>query len=115
MEVDGIIEIFKRSVTKYGVKIVKYVGDGNTKTFKNLLEADPYDGDPIVEKMECVLHVKKRMYRHLQTAKKALTQFLKVKKQLEAEEIKKRKAEESSKGENLQKNAGGVILLRAKL
>lgn len=33
MEVDGIIEIFKRSVERFGVRYQNYIGDGDTKTF----------------------------------------------------------------------------------
>lgn len=84
MEVDGIIEMFKRSEECLGVKYTKYIGDGDTKTFKNLLEEDPYNGDPVIEKLECVLHVKKRMYRRVKEAKKLLNQYAKAKKQLEA-------------------------------
>ncbi|KYN12200.1 hypothetical protein ALC57_15632, partial [Trachymyrmex cornetzi] len=74
MEVDGIIEMFQRSVEKYGVKYAYYIGDGDTKTFKNLLETAPYSDDFVVKKKECVLHIKKRMYRRAKEAKKQLTQ-----------------------------------------
>ncbi|XP_074108761.1 uncharacterized protein LOC141533663 [Cotesia typhae] len=59
MEVDAIVEMFCRSEEKYGVKYVKYIGDGDTKTFKGILDIDPYDGDPLVQKKECVGHVLK--------------------------------------------------------
>ncbi|CAD6218422.1 GSCOCG00011449001-RA-CDS [Cotesia congregata] len=61
MEVDAVVEMFGRSVEKHGVKYVKYIGDGDAKTFKGILDIDPYDGDPLVEKKECVGHVQKRM------------------------------------------------------
>jgi len=83
MEVDGIIEIFKRSVPQFDVKYKRYIGDGDSKTFTNLLQADPYDGNPKVEKKECVLHVKKRMYRRVKEGMKSLTQFSKTKKQFQ--------------------------------
>lgn len=73
MEVDGIIEMFQRSVEKHGVKYAYYIGDGDTKTLKNLLETAPYGDDFVVKKKECVLHVKKRMYRRAKEAKKQLT------------------------------------------
>lgn len=50
IEVNGIIEMFKRSEEKYGVKYSHYIGDGDTKTFKNLLEKNPYENDPIIKK-----------------------------------------------------------------
>ncbi|XP_074102194.1 uncharacterized protein LOC141529520 [Cotesia typhae] len=71
MEVDAVVEMFCRSVEKHGVKYVKYIGDGDTKTFKGILNMDPYDGDPVVEKKECVGHVQKRMGARLRKAKKA--------------------------------------------
>lgn len=70
MEVDAIVEMFCRSVEKHGVKYVKYIGDGDTKTFKGILDIDPYDGDPLVQKKECVGHVQKRMGARLRKAKK---------------------------------------------
>lgn len=69
MEVVAIIEMFSRSVQKHQVKYVKYIGDGDTKTFKGILDIDPYDGDPVVEKKECVGHVQKRMGSRLRKAK----------------------------------------------
>jgi hypothetical protein len=42
MEVDSMKEMFCRS-NKLGVKYETYIGDGDTKTFKALLECNPYD------------------------------------------------------------------------
>lgn len=52
MEVDGIVEIFQRSEELYGVKYANYIGDGDTKTFKSLLDVKPYGDDFIVKKKE---------------------------------------------------------------
>lgn len=70
MEVDGIVEIFQRSEELYGVKYANYIGDGDTKTYKSLLEIKPYGDDFTVQKKECVLHVKKRLYKRGLKAKK---------------------------------------------
>ncbi|XP_044578272.1 uncharacterized protein LOC123260944 [Cotesia glomerata] len=43
MEVDAVVEMFCRSVEKHGVKYVKYIGDGDTKTFKGILDMDLCD------------------------------------------------------------------------
>ncbi|XP_074097828.1 uncharacterized protein LOC141526663 [Cotesia typhae] len=43
MEVDAIVEMFCRSNENHGVKYAKYIGDGDTKTFKGILDMDPYD------------------------------------------------------------------------
>lgn len=69
METDGITEMFVRSVELHGVKYVTYVGDGDSKTFKGVLEANPYD-DVTVQKKECVGHVEKRMGTRLRNMKK---------------------------------------------
>lgn len=50
MEVDGIVEIFQRSIEKHGVKYAFYIGDGDTKTFKSLLDIAPYGDEFIVKK-----------------------------------------------------------------
>lgn len=52
MEVDGVIEMFRRSVEELGVKYKKYIGDGDSKTYKNLLEANIYNNDPKVHLLE---------------------------------------------------------------
>lgn len=93
MEVQGIIEIFKRSMTLHKVKYSHYIGDGDSKTFSNLEEAKPY-GDFIIKKLECVLHVGKRMFRYLKELKKTLIQKEKLRKAEEkkkAEELKQQK------------------------
>ena len=42
MEVSAVIEMFCRSEEKYGLKISNYIGDGDNKTYGNLVEAIPY-------------------------------------------------------------------------
>lgn len=69
MEVDAVLEMFGRSEELHGVKYRYYIGDGDTKTFKSLLDMDPYP-DLTVEKRECVGHVQKRMGTRLRAAKK---------------------------------------------
>lgn len=60
MEVDGIIEMFQRSVELHDVKYANYIGDGDSKTFKGIVDAKPYE-DLVVKKKECIAHVQKRM------------------------------------------------------
>jgi len=74
MEVDGVIEMFKRSIEKFKVKFKNYIGDGDAKTFKNLQESAPYDKECVVIKKECVLHVKKRLFRRAKEVKKQIMQ-----------------------------------------
>lgn len=70
MEVDGIIEMFTRSEELHDAKYATYIGDGDTKTFKSLLDKQPYGDELIVRKSECVGHVKKRMGSRLRSGKK---------------------------------------------
>ena len=50
MEVDGIVEIFKRSEEMYGIKYNYYVGDGDSKVYKAVCDAEPYGQDFIIKK-----------------------------------------------------------------
>lgn len=68
MEVNGIQEIFQRSLELHGIKYSYYIGDGDSKTFNGILLADPYD-TPVIKK-ECVGHVQKRMGTRLRAIKK---------------------------------------------
>lgn len=68
MESDGIKEMFLRSISLYDVKYVNYVGDGDSKTYPEILAAHPYDVP--VNKLECVGHVQKRMGTRLRKLKK---------------------------------------------
>ena len=76
-----------------------YIGDGDTKTFKHLKDASPYGEELQVNKMECVLHVKKRMYKRAQNAKKQVTQQKKAQKILENAENETEKPTPRSKNQ----------------
>ncbi|GFY25993.1 uncharacterized protein TNCV_1917431 [Trichonephila clavipes] len=65
MEVDGMKEIFQRSVPQRNAKYIKYIGDGDTKTFPELQSTAPYS----FEKVECVGHIQKRMGARLRKLK----------------------------------------------
>lgn len=64
MEADSVVEMFWRSIENYGVKYEYYIGDGDTKTFSNITNSQPYQ-DLEVKKKECVGHVQKRMGKRL--------------------------------------------------
>lgn len=70
MEPAAAIELFKESVEKNDVKFPIYVGDGDSSTHKNIVDAKPYGDELIVEKRECVGHVQKRMGTRLRNLKK---------------------------------------------
>ncbi|GFY19107.1 uncharacterized protein TNCV_3877951 [Trichonephila clavipes] len=61
MEVDGMLKIFNRSEKLHNLKYSNYIGDGDTKTFNALSENKPYGDDYLIQKIECVGHVQKRM------------------------------------------------------
>ncbi|GFU29260.1 uncharacterized protein TNCV_1975031 [Trichonephila clavipes] len=63
MEVDGMLKIFNRSEKLHNLKYSNYIGDGDTKTFNALSENKPYGDDYLIQKIECVGHVQKRMGR----------------------------------------------------
>lgn len=60
MEALGITAMFRRSENERDVRYVQYIGDGDSSTFNKILEAKPY-GEDVVQKVECVQHVQKRM------------------------------------------------------
>lgn len=49
MEVEAVKDMFSRSVELFGIKNDSYIGDGDIKTFKAILEMNPYD-DLVVRK-----------------------------------------------------------------
>lgn len=61
MEVAAIVEMFQRSLETLGVKYRNYIGDGDSKTYSGVIDANPYGEDFLINKKECVGHVQKRM------------------------------------------------------
>lgn len=61
MEIEGARAIFCRSLINRGVRYLTYLGDGDSKGHAAVCEAKPYGEDVIIEKAECIGHVKKRM------------------------------------------------------
>ncbi|GFW61960.1 uncharacterized protein TNCV_4669851 [Trichonephila clavipes] len=60
MEVEGALRIFNRSEVLHNLRYTQYLGDGDSKAYKAVLESKPYK-DVNIEKLECVGHVEKRM------------------------------------------------------
>ena len=60
MESSAAIEMWGRSIEKNQLMYETYIGDGDSSSFKNLLKSDPYKGECIVRKEECLGHVQKR-------------------------------------------------------
>ncbi|CAK9801634.1 hypothetical protein ANTPLA_LOCUS2879 [Anthophora plagiata] len=69
MEVDTVIEKFQRSQTLHQMKYVNYLGDGDSKTFKGVIDAKPYENFTVLRK-QCIDHVQKRVGIRLRNLKK---------------------------------------------
>ncbi|XP_074111938.1 uncharacterized protein LOC141535740 [Cotesia typhae] len=70
MEVDAMKEMFSTSEEKFGVKYGNYIGDGDSKTFKAILDLEPYGNELPVVKSECIGYVEKRMGSRLRNVRK---------------------------------------------
>lgn len=72
MEAAGMKLIFHRSESMYGVRYTEYLGDGDSSSFKSVLDSQPYGPDCSIQKLECVGHIQKRMGGRLLKLKKEL-------------------------------------------
>lgn len=70
MESKSAVDIYSRSVQKNNLRYTRYVGDGDTNSFKSVLDSKPYGEEKPIEKVECVGHVQKRMGTRLRKLKK---------------------------------------------
>ena len=61
MELSGTVTIFKQSVAKYNLRYKNYVGDGDTSSFMNVVQSKPYRENFMINKLECIGHVQKRL------------------------------------------------------
>ena len=75
MEGAAAVEIWRRSVDKNQLVYSTYVGDGDSSSFKNLLNSDPYKGIETVRKEECLGHVQKRLKKHLKKKSNAFSKL----------------------------------------
>ena len=71
MESEAVLNLWKRSEEKTGLKYVHYIGDGDSKGFCTVSQAKPYGETPIT-KEECIGHVQKRLGKALRELKKKL-------------------------------------------
>ena len=67
MEPEGAKRIFERSVEKHSLRYTDFYGDGDSKSFPAVQNV--YDGK-LVQKLECIGHVQKRMGTALRKLKK---------------------------------------------
>ena len=68
MEAAGAIDIFCSSADKHHLIFKDYIGDGDTSSFKDVVEAKPYEKYGVTpKKLECIGHVQKRLGNRLRT------------------------------------------------
>lgn len=72
MEVEGVRQMFERSVNLNNVCYKYYLGDGDSKAYTTVANSNPYGPDIQIEKLECINHVQKRMGSRLRTLKSKL-------------------------------------------
>lgn len=72
MEAEGAVKMFERSVWHRGLRYVKYLGDGDSKGFLKVQDSKPYGNNVLIEKLECVGHVQKRLGTRLRKLRKDL-------------------------------------------
>ena len=65
MEAKGVVECFSTSVEKYNLQYTEYLGDGGSKSYKKVCEADPY-AEPI-KKIEFIGHIQKKSMGNCET------------------------------------------------
>ena len=61
MESTGTVTMFNRSVEINKLRYIEYVGDGDTSSFKDVKDSNPYQNEISIVKRECIGHVQKRM------------------------------------------------------
>ncbi|KAI8764666.1 hypothetical protein BgiBS90_030051 [Biomphalaria glabrata] len=59
MEAAGAVNIFMHSVETRNIRYTQYLGDGDSSSYKKVVDSKPYGEKPI-EKLECIGHVQKR-------------------------------------------------------
>lgn len=69
METEGVMAIYNRSVKNNRLRYTTYLGDGDSKSFKDVRDAKPYGDDVLLQKAECVGHVQKRVGTRLRDLK----------------------------------------------
>lgn len=73
MDASGLLAIFQRSVDNYSVRYTEFLGDGDSKAHRLIVEEAVY-GNKEVTKLECVGHVQKRLGSRLRSLKTRLGQ-----------------------------------------
>lgn len=73
IKIEAIREIFSKSVERYRVKYITFIGDNDSKTYAEktyAVNSKLYGNDTTIRKKECISHVQKRMGNRLRQYKK---------------------------------------------
>jgi len=73
MESVGAIQMFHRSIEKHKLKYTKYLGDGDSSSFQDVVKSTPYGKDVVIEKYECIGHIQKRVGSRCRALRKSLS------------------------------------------
>ena len=68
MEAAGLVDCFINCIENRKLRYTHYIGDGDSKTYNEVLKNDPYPGI-VVEKLECVGHIQKLLGSRLRNLK----------------------------------------------
>lgn len=69
MEGVGATNIFKRSEASRDLRYTEYLGDGDTSAYQKVVDSKPYGDDTVVNKLECIGHIQKRIGGRLRKLK----------------------------------------------
>ena len=72
MEAEAAVVLWQRSVAQNNLQYHVFIGDGDSKGFSAVKDAQPYGPDVTITKEECVGHVQKRVGSSLRSLKKSL-------------------------------------------
>ena len=61
MESAGAVAMFKRSIDCHHLRYTSYIGDGDSSSYSDVANSQPYGDGVKIEKKECIGHVQKRM------------------------------------------------------
>eukprot|EP00111_Clytia_hemisphaerica_P024621 TCONS_00072582-protein len=70
METSVTLTIYNRSIEKRNLRYTTYLGDDDSKSHPNIVEADPYKDTILLKEGECIGHVQKRVGSNLRRIRK---------------------------------------------
>ena len=71
MEAAGLVDCFMSSAETRKLRYTHYIGDGDSKAYLDIVKNDPYPGT-VVEKLECVGHIQKRVGNRLRNLRSTM-------------------------------------------